>query len=266
MASSAGSFFGAACCDSRYWLTASTNLAVVASWVDGACCGTAMATGCDGLDPPHAATSSPAAATTGTTRAVRRIGVMWFLPVDFTGMQPRSPGNTRANRARVDRGFCPRGAGRLRRDHRPAAGRVEDPLLEPRVAALHHPLGGGVAVVVVVGPQIVEQPVDPPAGLRAEEIGQFEGRLRLAGILVGQRPGVHAGGGDGEQFAADVDDAAEEGLLLLQRALPARHRVEGRPGQLAARPLGEAQVAGQRTEFVEAARLLAGAHGQGREP
>ena len=78
--------------------------------------------------------------------------------------------------------------------------------------------------------------------------------------------GPHAGRGHREQLGADVDDAAQEGLLALQLALPAGHPVERGPGQLAGGPLDVAQVLGERAELAVPAGQLAAADGQGRQP
>src|SRR3712207_9538140 len=72
------------------------------------------------------------------------------------------------------------------------ARRVEHVALEPLVAAGEHLLGDLVLVVVVVGPQLPEQPVGPTAGLAAEQVGQFEPLPPVLGPLAGSRVGVDA--------------------------------------------------------------------------
>src|ERR671917_44276 len=91
----------------------------------------------------------------------------------------------------------PEGRLGVRRHHRTVARRVEHVLLEPLVAAGEHLLGDLVLVVVVVGPQLPEQPVGPTAGLAAEQVGQFEGLLPVLGSLAADGVRVDARAGDG---------------------------------------------------------------------
>src|SRR4051812_34544400 len=152
------------------------------------------------------------------------------------------------------------GHGLLGVDERAAARRVLDALLEPRVLAVEDLERERVVVVVVVGPQLGEQRVDAAARLLGEHVGQ------LARLLRVQRLRVHAGRRDGEQLGADVDDAPEERLALLELGLPAAHRVERRARELARVALDEAHVAGQLAELVERAGLLALADRQLGQP
>src|SRR5215210_3993162 len=151
-------------------------------------------------------------------------------------------------------------------DHRPVAGRVRDALLDPREAAVEHGLRGRVVVVVVVGPQLVEEPVDARAGLLAEQVRELEGLLAEVRALGLDRVRVGRRRRDRVQLRADVDDPPEERLLLLELGLPAAHRVERRACQLARVALDEAQVRGQRAELVVGAGLHALPDGQAREP
>src|SRR3954447_1404827 len=130
-------------------------------------------------------------------------------------------------------------------DHGPFAGRIAHALLDPRVAAVQHGHRGLVSLVVVVGPQVVEQRVRAAAGLAAEQVAQLARRVAALGLLGGDRVGVHDRGGDGEQLGADVHDPPEERLALLEPGLPARHRVERRTGQPARGALYVAHARGE---------------------
>src|SRR5512133_2138403 len=151
-------------------------------------------------------------------------------------------------------------------DHRAVAGGVDDARLQPGVVAAQDALGGRVVAGVVVGPQVVEEPLDPAAGAPAEQLGQLDRLLGRGRAVVDQHPGPHAGGADREQLGADVDDPAQEPLLALQPALPAGHAVEGRAGEPPAGPLHEAQVGGEPTELLEAAGDVPLADGQLGQP
>ena len=98
--------------------------------------------------------------------------------------------------------------------------------------------------VVGVGPQPAEELLDADPGLPAEGVGELVG---LPAVLTGgaQMFGAYAGGAHREEFRADVDDPAEEALLGLHPALPARHRVEGGAGQLAGGAFDVPQMAGE---------------------
>ena len=146
------------------------------------------------------------------------------------------------------------------------ARRVEHVLLEPCVSAGEHLLRGLVLSVVVVGPQLREQPVGPTAGLAAEQVGQFHGLLPAVGLLAPDGVRVDARARDREELGADVDDPAEQVALLLEARLVAAHRVEGRARELARVALDVAHVLGQLPELGEGAGTLAGARGQRREP
>src|SRR5215212_11385034 len=59
-------------------------------------------------------------------------------------------------------------------NHRAVAGGVDDARLQPGVVAAQDALGGRVVAGVVVGPQVVEEPLDPAAGAPAEQLGQLD--------------------------------------------------------------------------------------------
>src|SRR5206468_1283348 len=81
-----------------------------------------------------------------------------------------------------------------------------------------------------------------------------------------ERARVDARRGDRVELGADVDDAPQEGLALLELGLPAAHRVERRARQLARVALDEAQVRRELAEVVERAGPLALADGELRQP
>ena len=88
----------------------------------------------------------------------------------------------------------------------------------------------------------------------AEQVRELGRGLRALGRLLGlERLRVDDRGRDGEQLRADVDDAAQEGLLALHRRLPAAHPVEDRARELARVALGEPQVVGELAEVAEVA-------------
>ncbi|GAA3295333.1 hypothetical protein GCM10020295_22250 [Streptomyces cinereospinus] len=89
-----------------------------------------------------------------------------------------------------------------------------------------------------------EEFLDADAGLAAEGVGELVG---LAAVFAprAQEFGADAGGAHREQLGADVHDPAQEALLGLHPALPAGHRVERGPGQLAGGALDVAQVRGE---------------------
>src|SRR3954463_8143212 len=70
----------------------------------------------------------------------------------------------------------------LLRKHAPFTGRVDDDLLDPIVAPVQEPLRGGVTVVVVVGPEVVEEAVGAPARLGAEQRGELARGLGALGL------------------------------------------------------------------------------------
>jgi hypothetical protein len=90
------------------------------------------------------------------------------------------------------RGPVARGGGLLacgcrldqRRHHRPVAGRVGDPFLQPRVATVEHALGGGTAVIVAIGPQLVEQRLGTLVGMLAGQFGELESVALALGVLT----------------------------------------------------------------------------------
>ena len=102
-----------------------------------------------------------------------------------------------------------------------ALARVEDALLEPGDVTVEH-RGRQLAVGVVgVGPQLVEQHLDPQPRLAAERIGEA---LRRPPVRPGppqEHVGPYARGRHREQLRADVHDPAEEPLVVLH---PACHR------------------------------------------
>ena len=148
-------------------------------------------------------------------------------------------------------------------EERSVAAGVQHARLEPGERAVEHLLRRGVVAVVGVGPQPREVGVDAAAGLPAEQVGELDG-ARLP--VLGQHLRADDAGAHREQLRPDVDDAAEERLLLLQPALPAAHAVERRAGELAGRPLHEAQVLGEHPELGERARRRPGADRELRQP
>src|SRR5207248_9729734 len=70
----------------------------------------------------------------------------------------------------------------------------------------------------------------------------------------------------GEQFGADVDQAAQEALLAFELALPTGHPVERLASELAGGALDVPEVAGQRTEVAVRAGSLSLAGDQRRQP
>src|SRR4051812_35975869 len=66
--------------------------------------------------------------------------------------------------------------------HLPCSGRVLDASFQPAVAPVEQLLRRGVARVVVVGPELVEEPVAAAAGLRAEEVGELARGLGALGL------------------------------------------------------------------------------------
>ncbi len=129
------------------------------------------------------------------------------------------------------------------RHHPAVARRVEHVLLEPRVAAGEHLLRGLLLGVVVVGPQVREQPAGPTAGLAAEQAGQFEGVLPAVGPLAGDGVRIDARARDPVELGTDVDDPTEQVPPLLEarmdpQAPGARPENEGR-GPTGADPAGQ---------------------------
>src|SRR4051794_3219904 len=145
---------------------------------------------------------------------------------------------------------------RLALGDRAGARGVEDVVLDPGVAALERAQRELVGLVVVVAPQLGEERVDAPARLAAEEVGELRRLLCSLGVLGAQRVRVDARRRDAEELGADVDDAPQPRLLALELRLPAADAVEGRAGELARRPLGEAQVPGELAELRVGAPLL----------
>lgn len=93
-------------------------------------------------------------------------------------------------------------------------GRV-DAVLEPQVSAPKQVEGDLVLVVVVVVPQLVEQGVDPPMGLAAEQVGQLAGLRRdLGTFLPPDGVGPNDRARHGEELGTDVDDPGEQATLL----------------------------------------------------
>src|SRR4051794_34419266 len=89
------------------------------------------------------------------------------------------------------------------RHHRALAGRVLHALLEPRVAAVEQLHRRRVARVVVVRPQIVEEPVAAAARLQAEQVRELTRRVRAIRALIRDRVRVDDRRGGREQLGAD---------------------------------------------------------------
>src|SRR5690606_5731428 len=121
-----------------------------------------------------------------------------------------------------------------------ALGRVEDPLLEPRVLAVEDLPGDRLVARVGVHPQLAEEAGDGEPGLAAVRVGEAGGARRAPVGVLHLRPEAH--GGHREELGADVDDPAEEALPVLEAALPPRHAVEGRAGEPARGALDEPHV------------------------
>src|SRR5262245_58969615 len=123
---------------------------------------------------------------------------------------------------------------RPRRDPWPGAlGLVEHSVFEPGEVPVEDAGGDPSVVVVCIGPESFEEVVRTESGLFAEGVGECERRFPLVGVVGADHLGACAGRGDGEQFGADVDDAPEEALLVLEPGLPAGHAVEGLAGKFA---------------------------------
>src|SRR5205807_4316995 len=103
----------------------------------------------------------------------------------------------------------------------------QDTVFEERVPAIDDATRGPYVDLVGVVPQRREQRVHPQPRLPAEQVGQ----LAAGRVVLG--PGPYAGRRHREQLRPDVDDPAQEALLAFELALPAGHRVEGLPGELA---------------------------------
>src|SRR5207244_10129114 len=130
-------------------------------------------------------------------------------------LRPRSRRPPSRRRPRAASARASRPALRLPRS------RVDHTLLDERVAAVQHLLGGLVVAVVVVRPELGEERVDAPASLAAEDIGELDRLLAALGALLRHGLRVDARSGDREQLGADVDDTPQERLLLLHLRLPA---------------------------------------------
>ena len=102
-----------------------------------------------------------------------------------------------------------RGAAVLR-DPRPLNRRIDDALLHPRVATLKHSASQRPVGVVAIPPEAVEQLLGPNPGLLAKRVGEFDGG---AVRPVSLRPDARRG--HREQLRADIDDPAQESLLVL---------------------------------------------------
>jgi hypothetical protein len=85
--------------------------------------------------------------------------------------------------------------------HRRVAGRVFDPFLQPHVATVQHALGGGIAVIVAIGPQLVEERLGTLFGLLAGQFGELECLALALGVLALDRVGVADGCGDRDSSA-----------------------------------------------------------------
>ncbi len=104
------------------------------------------------------------------------------------------------------------------------------------------------------------------AGLGAERLCQLVGRRAPGWVLGSDHLRAGTGRRHGEQLCADVDDAPQERLPVLQLRLPAAHRVERLARELARRALDVAQVPGQRAELVVRRRHRALADDELRQP
>ncbi len=138
-----------------------------------------------------------------------------------------------------------------------SAGRIGDALLEEAVLAGEHLLRELVVLVVDVVEELLEERLGAATSLERERVGQLArlgGAARLLG-LEGLR--VDDGGRHGEDLRADVDDAAEDALLVLELGLVAADRVDGAARELARGTLGPAQVLGVGAELGERARVVA---------
>src|SRR5204862_4965034 len=108
---------------------------------------------------------------------------------------------------------------RLGLDHRPLARRVDNALLDPRVATVEDRVRALGVQVVVVRPQLCEELVCTTPRLAAEQVRQLARLLGALRALLLDRLRVDARGGDRVELGTDVDDAAEERLLALHLRL-----------------------------------------------
>src|SRR5580658_9025013 len=96
-----------------------------------------------------------------------------------------------------------------------------------------HLLREAVAGLIRVVPDAAKFFLDAQAGGAAKIIRQLEQFLFVRAVCFGLQEsfGAQTGRGDGEQFGADLHEAAEEQLLSLQFRAVAEHGVEERPRQ-----------------------------------
>src|SRR5258708_499392 len=90
---------------------------------------------------------------------------------------------------------------------------------------------------------------DPELCARAKIIGELE-HICLAGLWVSgllEAISAEAGCGDGEDFSADINEAAQQDLLALKLRPVTKHGVEKSPRKLAAHSRRKPQVATQTT-------------------
>src|SRR5438876_10328560 len=114
---------------------------------------------------------------------------------------------------------------------------MHDVVFQKLIFAGQDLLGETVAAAVGVVAKTVEGPLDSQPGGAAEIIHQVE-QFGVAGcrcrVERQETLGPRAGGGDGIEFSANLDEAAQQDLLTFKLRSETEHGVEQTAGQSAA--------------------------------
>ena len=106
-----------------------------------------------------------------------------------------------------------------------------------------------VARAIRVSSNGAEVRFDPELRAPAKIIGEFDD-IRIAVLWVSglaEALSAETSRGNGEDFSADIDKAAQQDLLALKFWTVTKHRVEKRSRKLAAHSRGEPQMAAKTT-------------------
>src|SRR5262249_46612267 len=109
---------------------------------------------------------------------------------------------------------------------------------EPVVTPAEQPLGGLVALSVVVAVQFAEQAIGATTRLVAEQVGELVDLIGMVGLHAYARVRVGTRSRNREQLGADVDDPPQKLALVLESPLVDAHQREDLARELARVTLG----------------------------